>query len=566
MRKRGFWLLTLAAALILTSSLAAAQADPINSPTGVSILVNRDGVNVRLFPEIGAEVIGFVSAGWRAPATGRSPDNQWVRVDFNGEEGWLGFPVINVFGDLNSLPVADPRTIPYGGFESPRAGLTSATSSIAGRLADSGMRVRAGPSRAYPVLANAPRYTVFPLLGRTISNGWVQVNFEGTLGWVAVRYVEILGNASIVDLPVDGIVADSLPISGPTAADYEATLRLLLARVELAQPSLDAIRAIWTNIALGGESACGGFPARPSNYNIPNPLLAAFYGTLDGLQTLFNDAMTNVRAAIDLWLDVCQRPQPQRGVVGRATVQGALLTVNTADAQFLELRRRLNELLPAVGEVGPDQCLFTFQGASDILPVIPIGQIVRGTLDPSQRTVGFCFDVDAGKSLRFEFLQVKGNALPLAAVTPFDNPTAFLATGRAFDATTALVLGPVLISTPGRYLFIISDTGTPALTSDFAALIGDVTGQTVLGPSLQLDPSGQVIIAPPQPPAFLTPTPLPGFFTPVPPGGTAVCPSLAFTCAQLLSCAEAQACLAAGNFTLDPDNNGIPCEGTLCQP
>lgn len=557
MRKQGFWLLALAAALFLTASLAAAQSDPINSPTGVSVLVNRDGVNVRLFPEIGAEVIGFVNAGWRAPATARSPDNEWVRIDFNGEEGWVGFPVINVFGDLNSLPVADPRTIPYGGFESPRAGLTSATSPVAGRLADSGMRVRAGPSRAYPVLANAPRYTVFPLLGRTISNGWVQVNFEGTLGWVAVRYVELLNNASIVELPVDGVVADSLPISEPTATDYETTLRLLRDRVELAQPSLDAIRAVWTNIALGGESTCGNFPARPSNYNIPNPLLAAFYGTLDPLQTLFNDAMTNVRAAIDLWIDACQQPQPQRGVVGVATVQGALLTINTADAQFLELRRRLNELLPAVGEVGPDQCLFTFQGASDILPVIPIGQIVRSTLDGSQRTVGFCFDIDAGKSLRFEFLQVEGNALPLVAVTPFDNPTAFLATGRAVTPDTTLVLGPVLISTPGRYLLIISDTTAAALTSDFAVLISDVTGLTAFGPSLQRDPAtGNLIIVPPTQPLFSTPTP---------PVGT-VCPSLAFTCLQLISCAEAQACLAAGNFTLDPDNNGIPCQETLCRP
>lgn len=565
MRKQGFWLLALAAALVLTASLAAAQSDPINSPTGVSVLVNRDGVNVRLFPEIGAEVIGFVNAGWRAPATARSPDNEWVRINFNGEEGWVGFPVINVFGDLNSLPVADPRTIPYGGFASPRAGLTSATSPVAGRLADSGMRVRAGPSRAYPVLANAPRYTVFPLLGRTISNGWVQVNFEGTLGWVAVRYVELLNNASIVALPVDGVVADSLPISEPTATDYEATLRMLLDRVELAQPSLDAIRAVWTNIALGGESACGGFPARPSNYNIPNPLLAAFYGTLDPLQTLFNDAMTNVRAAIDLWIDACQQPQPQRGVVGAATVQGALLTINTADAQFLELRRRLNELLPAIGEVGPDQCLFTFQGASDILPVIPIGQIVRSTLDGSQRTVGFCFDIDAGKSLRFEFLQVEGNALPLVAVTPFDNPTAFLATGRAVAPDTTLVLGPVLISTPGRYLFIVSDTTAAALTSDFAVLISDVTGLTAFGPSLQRDPAtGNLIIVPPTQPLFSTPTP--GLlFTPTPPAG-AVCPSLAFTCLQLISCAEAQACLAAGNFTLDPDNNGIPCQETLCRP
>jgi hypothetical protein len=48
------------------------------------------------------------------------------------------------------------------------------------------------------------------------------------------------------------------------------------------------------------------------------------------------------------------------------------------------------------------------------------------------------------------------------------------------------------------------------------------------------------------------------------PSGPVVCPSTAFTCQQLFSCAEAQACLAAGNRTLDPDNDNIPCEENLC--
>ncbi len=163
----------------------------VSAQSGPEILVNRDNVNVRLYPAIGAEVLGFVQAGWRAPATGRSGDGQWIRIDFNGEEGWVGFPVINLFGDMNALPVADPRSIPFGGFESPRSGSTSATSPVTGKLDTSGLRVRAGPSRAYPVLANAPRYTIFPLLGRTRNNSWLQVNFEGTLGWVTTPWVTI---------------------------------------------------------------------------------------------------------------------------------------------------------------------------------------------------------------------------------------------------------------------------------------------------------------------------------------------------------------------------------------
>jgi uncharacterized protein YraI len=286
MRVKAFWLVILLAAI--TVGISAAQEQP-------TILVNRDGVNVRLYPAIGADVIGFVNAGWRAPATGRSPDNQWIRIDFNGEEGWIGFPVINLFGDINSLVVADPRTIPYGGFESPRSGTTSASSEVSGKLQFSGIRVRGGPSRAYPVLANAPRYTIFPLLGRTPNNAWLQVNFEGTLGWVATQYVEFQNNTNILQLPVNGIVADSLPISGDTQDAYEATLRFMRDRVDLAQPSLDTIRGVWTNIALGGESGCGGYPARPTNFNIPNPLLAAFFPTLEPLQTLFNDAARRCR-------------------------------------------------------------------------------------------------------------------------------------------------------------------------------------------------------------------------------------------------------------------------------
>jgi uncharacterized protein YraI len=553
MRRTAFGFIVWLAALGLLGAAVSAQ-------TGAEILVNRDGVNVRLYPAIGAEVLGFVEAGWRAPATGRSPDNQWIRIDFNGEEGWLGFPVINLFGDINSLPVADPRSIPYGGFESPRSGLTSASSPISGRLADSGLRVRGGPSRAYPVLANAPRYTVFPLLGRTANNAWLQVNFEGTLGWVATRYVEIQNGASIISLPIDGIVADQAPISKATAEDYEATLRFLLDRVELAQPSLDGIRAIWTTIALGDRAACGPYPARPTNYNIPNPLLAAYFGTLEPLQNLFNEAMSNVRLSIDLWLEVCQRPQPERGVVGQATVTGALQAVNLADQQFAELRRRLNELLPPALSIGPDQCLFTFQGASDVLPVIGLNQIVRSTFDPSQAIVGFCFDANAGQSLRFEFLQISGNATPRITVTIFDNPTNFVGNGLAAAGEKYLSVGPIILNQTGRYLLIVShndDFLQEPLRSDFAVAITDVTGATITGPTLFIDPnSGEITRT--NPTVNPIATPLPGVPTPV-----VTCPSLTLTCDFLVTCEFAQACYAAGNTSLDEDGDGIPCEN-LC--
>jgi hypothetical protein len=50
------------------------------------------------------------------------------------------------------------------------------------------------------------------------------------------------------------------------------------------------------------------------------------------------------------------------------------------------------------------------------------------------------------------------------------------------------------------------------------------------------------------------------FPTLTPTSGGGVCPSTGFTCPQLFTCQEAYACLAAGNLSLDPDGDGIPCE------
>ena len=60
------------------------------------------------------------------------------------------------------------------------SGKTTAIVQACKLLAESGLRLRAGPSTAYPVLANPLRYTVFPVLGRTANNAWLQVNFNGT--------------------------------------------------------------------------------------------------------------------------------------------------------------------------------------------------------------------------------------------------------------------------------------------------------------------------------------------------------------------------------------------------
>ena len=576
MRKRAFWFVIALMSLFTSISGTLAQ-------TSVTAVVINEFANVRTVPAIGADVIATVPGGWLFDVvTGRSPDNEWIRVDFNGTEGWVNLtPLAVLSGDLNTLPVADPRSIPYGGFDTPRAGLTNASSDIQAQLTN-GLRVRAGPSTGYPVFANAPINSVVPLLGRNGSSTWVQINFEGTLGWISTQYIEILNGASLAQLPFDGIVADSLALSEDTSEDYIGTLRLLLARLDLAQPSLDNMRSRWTDSALTGRANCQAYPARPSDYNVPNELLAAFYLTLNPLHTLFNDAMFNVRQVIDLTIQACNQAGTVNPV-GQATVIGALEIVAVADSQFQDLRNQILALIPPDRELGPNECLFSFGGASEILAVLPIGVIAVDSFDPTDTITGYCVDAVAGQNLIIETAQLgDSNIEHLLSFSPIDNPTNFIATGQG--GSFFLSVGPVTIPTTGRYLLVLSDisNGDEPINGSFAILITSLVPGAGLTSFLTIDPiTGQPVAPTPQiliptgqpigPGVIITTTPIPAQPRPIGPDSNispdpnvVVCPGTGLTCDQLASCEQAYACLDIGNFNLDPDNDGVPCEVTRC--
>lgn len=484
----------------------------------VTVLVNRDSVNVRLVPAIGAEVIGFVNSGYTAQVLAKTPDNQWVKVAFSGEEGWIGLAVLTILnGNLDNVPVEDPRSIPYGGFGSPRAGLTSRTSGITGILRDSGVRVRSGPSRAYVVLANAPRFTEFSILGRTFNNAWFQVNFNGVLGWVIAREVE-LQNANYTDAPIDGIVADALPISEGTDSNYIGTLKLLLDRLNIAQVSLDTVRQRWTDAALSGQLACGNYPASPTDYAVSNPLAATFYDTIVPLVTDFNSAMANLRVPIDILLEACTG---SNGTVGQPQIQIALQAIAAADGLFALVRGRLNQLIPPDRELGPNDCPFSFAGQTDILPRLQQGQLAVIQLTARNFVVGFCVDAAVGQQLRVEALAFSGNAQPVVSISPYDNPTNFVGVGRASGQQSLVTVGPVQIDRTAVYLVVLSDLGEnldEPLDSQVALLITNVAGatSTFLAPGLSINPLTGELIANPNP-SLALPTADPSFL--LTPGG-----------------------------------------------
>jgi len=531
---------------------------------GVRAIVVNEFANIRIAPAIGAEVIGTVSAGYEfSNINARNTDNQWIRVDFQGEEGWVNLTPLTVLdGDINALPIADPRFIVYGGDGSPRAGTTNQTGAVSAK-ANNGVRVRSGPSKAYPTLANINYNQLLSITGHTASNIWYQVSFEGTLGWVNSTFI-ILLSGDINALPVGGIVASAKPDLGDDSDTYIGVLKLMRDRLNIARESLVSIRTSWADAALTGRASCQPYPPRPSDFNIALPVLQVYYQTLNPLQTDFNTAMFNLRKSIDLFIDVCNQPGTGNPV-GTATVQGALDTVNLTEQQIDNLIARLAPLIPD-DSIGSNECLLTYRGRAEVLPVLNLNTIYLDKFTARSYAAGYCFDGVQGQSVILQILPLPGsNLAPVISISPLDDPKNFAGINRgAGGANTLIQLGPIVLPRTTRYVLIIADLGLEGRTGgpkgDIALRLFDASATITVGTQLSYDPAtGSVNITVGATTGVSNQTTT--TTTPVLPP----CPSTQFTCQQLFSCSEAQACLQAGNFTLDGDSDGIPCEDALCQ-
>lgn len=62
-------------------------------------------VNVRAGPGAGFPLLGKLRKGETRPILGKSPDNQWWQIDFQGKPGWIAADLTEVQGGTNGVPV-----------------------------------------------------------------------------------------------------------------------------------------------------------------------------------------------------------------------------------------------------------------------------------------------------------------------------------------------------------------------------------------------------------------------------------------------------------------------------
>jgi uncharacterized protein YraI len=171
------------------------QAPPSVSPpvsTGTVATINTGTLNLRANPDVSAAILLKMKLGGVYVVVGMNSDSSWVQLNVNGTTGWALARYVVITGN-SSVPVTNTGSA----FSAP------ADTGYDVRALDT-VNVRSEPSRRATILAKMPLNGTARVIGRTASNRWWQVNFNGVIGWVSSTYAEIVIGADTSRIPITG--------------------------------------------------------------------------------------------------------------------------------------------------------------------------------------------------------------------------------------------------------------------------------------------------------------------------------------------------------------------------
>lgn len=182
-------------------------------------------VNVRSGPGTEYTILGKLRSGDAVDITGKLADSSWLRVNFNGQEGWVLASLFDVSGDLTTAQEAVAGTSAVL-----RSGATTSTTSSSGSTTDQfgdvvgtttgNVNLRSIPSTQGDVILIIPFSTELTATGRTANNNWVQVSYNNQTGWITSAVYSV-SRGNVMNLPsfdASGVAipATAVPTARPT--------------------------------------------------------------------------------------------------------------------------------------------------------------------------------------------------------------------------------------------------------------------------------------------------------------------------------------------------------------
>ena len=178
----------------------ADRADASNFVSPTPTVAHRSGdvymstfrrVNVRSGPGMEYQRIGALDPGNSADITGRTNDNEWLQIDFDGQQGWIAYFVVTVTGSLGDVAVAGI----------PVTAMTRVPPKVQ-VVTRYNVNLRAEPVIGSPIIDVIPFDTTLTTDARANNDGtWLRVSYNGgEQGWLLSRLVNI--NGSLGTLPI----------------------------------------------------------------------------------------------------------------------------------------------------------------------------------------------------------------------------------------------------------------------------------------------------------------------------------------------------------------------------
>jgi uncharacterized protein YraI len=201
---------------------ATAEPQPVLTASTDLFVSSAFVVNVRSGPGTEYTVLDKLRPGSSVDITGRTADNNWLRVNWNGAEGWVSAGVADITGDLAAAPeaVAGETAV----LRNPLGEATSDPSSdnvvIITRFNTS---LRAEPAASAARLAIIPFNTELAVNARNADGTWVQVTYDGETGWVLANLL-FFSQGTVDSLNAIDAAGNPVAIATPAAeATAEAT-------------------------------------------------------------------------------------------------------------------------------------------------------------------------------------------------------------------------------------------------------------------------------------------------------------------------------------------------------
>jgi uncharacterized protein YraI len=147
------------------------------------------GLALRTGPYLGASFVTTLAQDQSFPVIGRNQDEgiyNWYKLQVGDRVGWASGRYLKLTVDINAIPVVTSifdtidGTADIGARAYPRAV----------------MNLRSRPSTRMPKIGSIPWGAPLELIGRTVQAGqnqWLQVRYNGQVGWIDARWVTVRG-------------------------------------------------------------------------------------------------------------------------------------------------------------------------------------------------------------------------------------------------------------------------------------------------------------------------------------------------------------------------------------